>query len=247
MRRTNGVALIAGAALFGLSLSPMAVAAPKKEKKLDLFWKHPDIASHGVRSVALLPAATFSHDLKAEKEIELAWVPHARGSGHRWFFSTMTKDMLRRSFGGDSVLAAVNKGVLKDVRVDSLSARALCRALRVSAVLSMRADQWEQIQMEWNQTGTPSTTVQMKAALVDSSGRLLWTASGSETGEGPLHQADSGTLGVKSSGLGLEAVTGQGGAPAFQEVLTPLFKRWIGDFPAGPAAPAPGASPGSGP
>ena len=248
MRRASGVALIAGAVLIALALSPMAVAAAKKDKKVDLFWKHPDIAHRGLRSVALLPAATFTFDLKAEKEVELAWVPFARGTGHRWFFSTMSKDMLRRAFGGDSVLTALKKGMLKDGRVDSLSAQALCRALRVSAVLGMRADHWEQIHMEWNQTGTPSTTVQMRAALVDSSGQLLWTASGSETGEGPMHQAESGTLGVKSTGQGLEPVTGQGGPPAFQEVLSRLFKRWVTDFPSGSesAAPAPAASPGGG-
>jgi len=247
MGRTNGIARIVGVALLGLML-PQGVAAAKKDKKLDLFWTHPEISSHGFRTVALLPAATFTHDLNAEKEVEFAWSPLARGTGYRWFFSSMTKDLLRRAFGGDSVLLAVRKGVLKDGRVDSLSARSLCKALRVGAVLSIRADQWEQIQMEWNQTGTPSTTVQMRAALVDSSGRLLWTASGSETGEGPMHQADSGTLGVKSSGLGLQAVTGQGGAPTFQEVLSPLFTRWINGFPAQatPAA-APTPTPGGGP
>ena len=241
--------MIAGAALL-LALSPAAAADKKgrKDTKLDLFWTHPEIAAHGLRSVALLPAATYDNDLKAEKEVEIAWGPLARSTGYRWFFSTMSKDLLRRAFGGDSMLAAVRKGVLKDGRVDSLSARALCQALRVSAVLTMRADQWEQIQMDWNQTGKPSTTVQMKAALVDSSDRLLWTASGSETGEGPMHQGDSGTLGVKSSGLGLQAVTGQGGAPSYQEVLTPLFTRWIAGFPARPepaAAPAPAPGGGS--
>jgi hypothetical protein len=246
MRRADAVARVAAAALIGLALVSWEAGAAKKEKRVDLIWSHPDMANHGVRSIALLPAATVNHDLRAEKEVEIAWSPQARGSGHRWFFSTMSKDLLRRAFNGDSAMAAVHKGILKDGRVDSLSAQALCRALRVSAVLSIRADQWDQIQMEWNQTGTPSTTVQMKAALVDSSGRLLWTASGSETGEGPMHQGDSGTLGVKSSGLGLEAVTGQGGAPAFQEVLTPLFKRWLAEFPAGPDRAAPAASPAPG-
>ena len=247
MRRMNMPTLIACAALMAHTLAPAGVAAAKKEKTLDRLWTHPEIASHGMRSVALLPAATFDHNLAAEKEVELSWGPIARGTGYRWFYSTMTKDLLRRAFGGDSVLAAVRKGMLKDGRVDSLSARALCQALRVSAVLSIRADQWEQLQMEWNQTGRPSTTVQLKAALVDSSGRLLWTASGSETAEGPMHQADSGMLGVKSSGLGLQAVTGQGGAPSFQEALTPLFTRWIANFPSKPApAPAPAPAPGGG-
>jgi hypothetical protein len=150
----------------------------------------------------------------------------------------MSKDLLRRAFGSDSILTVVRKTVLKDGRLDSLTARALCTALHTSAVLTIRADQWAQIEMEWNQTGKPSTTVGLKAALMDSTGRLLWTAAGSETGEGPMHNADSGTLGVKSSGLGTEPVTGQGGAPAFQEVLSPIFTRWIANFPAPPAAPA---------
>lgn len=245
MRRTSGIVTIACAALLGLALPTPGAAADKQGRKLDLFWTHPDIANLGLRSVALLPTATFDGNLKAEKEVELAWGPLSRGTGYRWFYSTMSKDLLRRAFGGDSMLTAVRKTLLKDGRVDSLTARALCQALRVSAVLTMRADQWEQLQMEWNQTGKPLTTVQMKAALVDSSGRLLWTASGSETGEGPMHQADSGTLGVKSSGLGTEAVTGQGGAPSFQEVLTPLFTRWISSFPA-KAAPAPAPVPAGG-
>ncbi len=246
MRRTNGVLTVAFATLVGLSLPIDGATAERQGKRLDLFWTHPDIANLGLRSVALLPTATYDGNLKTEKEVELAWGPLSRATGYRWFYSTMSKDLLRRAFGGDSVLTAVRKTLLKDGRVDSLSARALCQALRVSAILVMRADQWEQIQMEFNQTGKPLTTVQMKAALVDSSGRLLWTASGSETGEGPMHQADSGTLGVKSSGLGTEAVTGQGGAPSFQEVLTPLFTRWIAAFPAKPAPVPVPAPPGGG-
>ncbi len=244
MGRTIGIALIAGVTL----LAPPA-DADRKDKQLDLFWSHAEIAHIPLRSVALLPAATFNNDYKAEKEIEVAWGPVGRSTGHRWFFSTMAKDLLRRAFGGDSILTATRQQVLKTARVDSLTARALCQALRVSAVLAIRADQWEQVQMEWNQTGKPSTTVHMRAALMDSTGRLLWTASGSETGEGPLHQGDSGTLGVKGSGLGLEAVTGQSGAPSFQEVLGPLFTRWLASVPsaARPSpAPAAPAAPGGG-
>jgi hypothetical protein len=203
-----------------------------------------------VRSIALLPAVTYDGNLNAEREIDQAWGPTARVSGHRWYYSTTSKDLLRR-FGGDSVLAALRKVVLKEARIDSLSARRLCTALRTSAVLTIRVDLWDQIEMEFNQTGKPSTTVQLKAALVDSSGQLLWTASGTETAEGPMHQADSGTLGVKSSGLGTQPVTGQGGAPTFQEALTPLFARWAGSFPTRPTTPAPASpsapAPGGGP
>jgi hypothetical protein len=235
--------IMAPACAVILLLPLPAPGADKKDKKLDLVWSHPEIASIPLRSVALLPAVTYDGDYRAEKEIEQAWGPTARATGHRWYYSTMSKDLLRRAFGGDSVLAALRKTVLKDARIDSLSARALCTALRTSAVLTMRADQWSQVEMEFNQTGKPSTTVQIRAALVDSLGRLLWSASGSETAEGPMHQADSGTLGVKSSGLGTQQVTGQGGAPTWQEALTPLFARWTTSFPTKPApaaAPAPG-------
>lgn len=255
MPRTTTIAALACAALLGLALLTAGAGAAgegdKRARKLDTFWTHPDIASVNLRSIALLPGASYDVNLSTEKELETAWAPASRPTGYRWYYSTMAKDLLRRAFGGDSVLKALRVALLKEPRVDSLSAQKLCRALRTSAVLSMRADIWEQAQMEWNQTGKPWTRVSLKAALVDSSGRLLWSASGSETGEGPLHSADSGTLGVKSSGLNLQPVTGQGGAPSFQEVLTRLFARWIEYFPdrAAPAvspAPAPAPAPDGG-
>src|SRR5262245_10703345 len=197
MTRWNAIAGPVCAVLLGLAL----VVAPggaadkdKKEKKLDVFWTRPDIASYPLRSVALLPAATYDNNLKAEKEIEIAWGPISRPAGYRWFYSTTAKDLVRRAFAGDSMLTAVRTQLLKDARVDSLTAQKLCNALHTSAVLAVRADQWESVEMEWNQTGKPWTRVDLKAALVDSSGRLLWTASGSETAEGPMHNADSGTL-----------------------------------------------------
>jgi len=243
-RGAIGFTIMACMLLLGFSLG--ATADDKKGKKLDQFWTSPEAAHIRLRSVALLPPSTYDNDFKAEKEIELAWGPPARTTPYRWLFATMSKDLLRRAFGGDSILTVVRKSLLKDGRVDSLTARALCTALHVSAVLTIRADQWSQIEMEWNQTGKPLTTVGLKAALVDSLGRQLWTAAGTETGEGPMHNADAGTLGVKSSGLGTEAVTGQGGAPAFQEVLSPILTRWIANFPAPPAPAPPPATPAPG-
>jgi hypothetical protein len=215
----------------------------KQAKKLDSFWTHPDMANIPLRGIALLPTASYDNNLKTEKDVETTWGPASRSLGYRWYYSTLTKDLLRKSFGGDSVLVAVRNALLKQGRVDSLSARSLCQALRVSAVLSMRADLWEQTQVEWNQSGKPWTRVSLKSALIDSTGRLLWTASGSETVEGPQHNGESGTLGVKSSGLNLQQVSGDTGAPAFEEVLTRLFARWITNFP---AKAAPAAAPASG-
>jgi len=225
-----------------------AADAPEGGKKLDTFWTNPAMDSLTLRSVALLPGVSFDNEPTIEKELETAWAPVSKATGFRWYYSTLAKDLLRSAFGGDSVLKAIRAGLLKDARVDSLSAQRLCGALRTSAVLTLRADIWERTQIEWNQTGKPWTRVAVKAALVDSSGRLLWTASGNETMEGPLHQADDGTLGVKSSGLNLQAVTGGAGAPAFSEVLAKLFTRWVANFPgrrAPAAAPAPASGGGS--
>ena len=125
--------------------------------------------------------------------------------------------------------------VLKSPRVDSLDAPRLARATRASALLSVRIDQFEKRELEFNQSGHAATTVQLRAALVDSSGRLLWSASGSETMEGPYQEAATGSLGVKASGLNTTPVT-QGGAPSYNEVLAKLLGRWAEQFPARAAA-----------
>lgn len=231
-----------------MAFASVASAAPQPDrtpKKLDLIWTHPEIATIGIRSIALLPAATYTNELRTEKDIEMGWGQAFRSTGYRWYSSTLTKELLKQAFGGDSVITALRAQLLKEPRVDSLAAQRLCRALHTSAVMSVRADLWEKTEMEWNQTGKPWTTVQLKAALVDSTGRLLWSASGSETAEGPLHSAENNTLGVKSSGLNLQPVTAQAGAPSFQEVLALLLGRWVERFPAR-SAPAPVPAAGGG-
>jgi hypothetical protein len=62
-----------------------------------------------------------------------------------------------------------------------------------------------------------------------------------------MHEADAGTLGVKNSGLTQQPLTGEGGAPPFQEVLAKLFTRWVDAFPAKRAAAPPPPALGSGP
>jgi hypothetical protein len=83
------------------------------------------------------------------------------------------------------------------------------------------------------------TAVQLKAALVDSSGTLLWSASGSETGEGPYHDPSTNPVGMSSSSLENTPITGQGGPPAFADVLNPLLRRWTPQFPQPAAAGEP--------
>ena len=233
---------LAIAALVIAALAAPAGTAEKKGKKLDAIWVHPGIAGFNIQSIAMLPPASFDRNLQSEKLADGTWGAALRGTGYRWIGSTSAREQFARQPGGDSLLQLARTRLLDQPRVDSLLAPALCQRLRTDAVLTLRIDRWEKLEMEFNQAGRPSTSVQLKAALVDSSGALLWTASGSETAEGPYHDPTAGVLGVKSSGLGTSPVTGQGGAPSFNEVVLTLITRWVPQFPAR-AAPAPAAAP----
>jgi hypothetical protein len=218
------VALLAGPA-------PQAAAAPKEKGKKDLVWVHPAFDSLSIVSIAMLPSAAFDNDLADEKIVDLVVAQGLNPLGYRWISTSVSRDLLRRSFGGDSVLKALDRMLLDRGRIDSLVAPLLAGALRTKAMLSVRIELFEQVTMEWNQAGKPSTTVQLRAALVDSMGRLLWTASGSETADGPYHDPLAGTLGVKGSGLGSTPMTNQGGPPSFEEVLSRLVARWVAKLP----------------
>jgi hypothetical protein len=111
--------------------------------------------------------------------------------------------------------------------------------LRCDAVLTLRIEQFDRHELEWSVAGKPYTTVRIRAAVVDSLGRLLWTASGSETGEGPYYDPAANPTGVSDSGLERKPVSAQGGPPSYREVLTTLFTRWAQQFPARPTPQAP--------
>ncbi len=224
-------------ALLVAAFGATAFAADRGARKLDVFWESPELASLDLRAIALLPVATFDGNLEARRLTEDAVGKALRGSGHRWLSPLVTREMLRQA-GGDSLLKAVNTQVVNAVRVDSLDAAALCRLTRARALLTVRVDQFEKREMEFNQSGKPVTTVNLRAALVDSTGRLLWTASGAENSEGPYHDANSGAIGVRASGLNNAPLTNQAGAPGYPETLGKLLGRWAQVFPRRGPAPA---------
>jgi len=153
---------------------------------------------------------------------------------------------LQRANGTDSLVKALKAELLKIGRVDSLEAKTLCAWLHTSAVLSLRVDQWERQQVEWNQTGKPFTQVELRAALVNSGGRLLWSAAGSNKGEGSYNDPNNaGVAGVTVSGLDTKPITAQVGAPPFPEVVLPLLTRWAEAFPV-KRAPADSSAGGGG-
>lgn len=234
-RATRLLSAILG--LLALAALP-AAAAEKKGRKLDVIWVHPRIDSFAIRGIAMLQPASFDRSLEAEKLADQRWGAALRPTGYRWIGAQASRALLARTPEGDSLLALARARLLEQPRLDSLLAPELARRLRADAVLTLRIDRWEKLEMEFNQAGKPSTSIQLKAALVDSSGTLLWSAAGSETAEGPYHDPSSAVVGIKSSGLGTTPVTGQGGAPSFLEVLNTLFARWVERFPRPGAAPA---------
>jgi hypothetical protein len=233
-------------ALVLLAFAASPVSAAKGPKTAAVFKTAPDFASHEVKSIAVLPVATFDRNTKAAGMIAAYWGPDLRSTGYRWISTQTTRDMIASAFG-DSMLEAIRVGLLKDIRLDSLLAPALCAKLRVNALLCARLDQWEQRELLWSQSGRPSTSVQFKAALVDSAGALLWSGADAETAEGLYHDPGTNPLGVSSSGLDQQPIKGEGGPPSFEDVLHRIFQRWVGQFPrpvtvavpATPAAPSP--------
>jgi hypothetical protein len=230
----GAAACLVVAAVVGAVTTPAAAA--RRERGIDRIWTHPDFARSGVDRIAFVPVATYDNQLPNENLVEAVMAAALRETGYRWLSGNSTRDLLRSRTGGDSLLQAVKAGVLAGGRVDSLQAPGLCALLGCDAVLSVRVDQWEQVVPEWNQAGKPSTTVQLRAALVDSLGGLLWSASGSHTAEGPYYDPSTHPTGVRDSGLERKPVTSQAGAPTHRETLTTLIARWTPKFPLPPAA-----------
>jgi hypothetical protein len=217
-------------------LGAAAVQAAKGPRVIDQVWTHPEIARFNVRSVAMLPPANFEHNLEAEKVVQVEWGRQFAGTGYRWVSAMTARDLLRASAGGDSILKAVNHAVLADGRIDSLSAPALCARLRTDALLTVRVDQWVQVAIPPEQSGKPSTTIQLRAALVDSTGQLLWRIGGSETTEGvyvePIESVTEASGSAVTRSTGLHGSTAPGAPPAYVDVLDLLLARWARLFPA---------------
>jgi len=196
----------------------------------DLVWVAPDLAQYPVGSIALLPVVMFNDNAEQRRMIESAVGQALKPSGHRWVSPFIVRDNLTRA-GGDSLVKAFTAQLLTAPRLDSLQAPFYSRTLRARALLTVRADQMERLELEPNQSGRPSTTVQLRAALVDSTGRLLWSVSSNETLEGQRQEAGGNIIGVKASGLNNTAVGLSTTAPPYPEVLSKIAQRWALVFP----------------
>jgi len=225
-----GFALAAVLLAGGIS-APEAAPKPKRERQIDRIVVHPNLRSIRLTAVAMLPAASFEGVEPAERHAEAELMRSIRDAGYRWITAPTTRDMLRRS-GGDSLLKATREAILSRDRIDSTRVPGLCGRLRVNGLLIVRIDRAEQISIQSDQSGRPSTTIQLRAALVDSLGALVWSASGAEYVEGLEMQANaSGALGSGAGNLAPSATQARNNAPDWPLALQPLLVRWTPTFP----------------
>jgi hypothetical protein len=226
MRTARLVPLLSASLLLAL----LATAAAKKDSTADRAWTAPDLDHYPVTSIAMLPPATYDGNVEVRKQVETAVGQALKGSGHRWISPFLVRDYLTRN-GGDSLVKVLNDKLLKDPRLDSLDAPRMSRLLHARAVLTVRVDEMERRELEPDQTGRPTTSIQLRAALVDSTGRLLWTLYSSETMEGAQQDPGGNIIGLKTSGLNNSAVGDVSPAPTYQEVLAKMCLRWTDAFP----------------
>jgi hypothetical protein len=213
-----------------LALVVLVSSAAKKESPGARSWTAPDIGQYPVASIAMLPPATYDGSVEARKQVEQAVGQALKGSGHRWVSPFLVRDVLVKN-GGDSLVKAINDQLLNDPRLDSLDAPRLSRLFRARALLTVRVDEMQRRELEANQSGRPSTSIRLRGALVDSTGRLLWTMDSSETVEGAQQDPSANIIGMKTSGLNTTVVGGISPAPTVQEVLTKMGLRWTEAFP----------------
>jgi hypothetical protein len=228
-----GRALALGAALLVLS---SAGGKDARRPAGDLIFRHPQFAQLAPASIALLPAASFDGNSERERLLTVAWAANLGGGGYRWMSASTSRAILSSDSTGQALMAAARAAVLQKARLDSTIAQRMCRKLRVQAVLGVRLDDWESQSIDPQQSGKPFSRAWVRTALIDSTGRLLWSAEGSETVEGTEHQA------LSDGGIGAGAprsdfATGEGAAPKADDVFQRIASRWAAAFPPRPAAP----------
>jgi hypothetical protein len=228
-----------GLLVVALTLSPGFVLAKGDARKVDLIWVAPDYGTTGPRSIAFMPPVSWNNDLPSEHATEDAAAAALRSLPYRWLSPSTVLSLLEARPVADSIWKAQRAVLVRNARIDSLAAPVLCAALRTRALLCFRVDQLERHDLAWDESGSPTTAVQVHAALIDSTGRMLWTASGSEVGSGASQDGASGMTRVDASGLNNSPSTGTGKSPEPRDVLAKLFVRWAERFPAPPAAGAP--------
>lgn len=228
--RCRGLSRGLAVLLLLVACTPTAHAA-KRDREIDHIDTNPNLPSIRLTAVAMLPAASYDNVGPAERHAEGELMKAIRGSGYRWITAPTTRDRLRDS-GGDSLLKVVRERVLKSDTLGAALASDLCARLRVNGLITVLVERASQISIQSDQSGKPSTSVQVRAVLMDSLGTRVWRASGSEVLEGPEAQAQAaGGAGGESRGLTPTSTQPRDNAPEWPLAYQPLFLRWAPTFP----------------
>ncbi len=188
MRRTRAfVCACAGLLLLlpGAHLGAKDAAAQGKGDRpvvrIDKSWAAPGLRADRLFSVAVLPVCRLAGDFETGHQIAAAWLRHNPHVGAiRLDDGECLTHLGATRRERDSILALVTKEIEKTGRPGPELARSLARRLGVTALVALRLDRWE------SRTGTRDMAyVDLSAALVDSSGNLLWHGVGSARAENP--------------------------------------------------------------
>ena len=215
-----------------LTIAVLATPAysARQTHPVDQIWTRSNLSTIRIESVAMLPALSYDGVGPAERHAEGELMKIIRDAGFRWVTAPTAREMLRR-VSNDSVIPALKAQLLENARVDSAKTAAVCAYLRVNGLITVRVDRAEQISIQTDQSGKPSTTVYVHAAMVDSLGRLIWTASGTNTLEGPYLSAAPTGSNVMTTQLGNTPTQTKINAPDWPDAFDPLFTRWRPSFP----------------
>lgn len=188
----------------------------------DRSWIHPEFNRFVLPRIALLPAVPVEGGLDVCPFVEKRWLSATSGPRMRWMPSVESRERLKQG-GSDSLLRRLALDVLRNGRVDSTTAPLVARALGVRGLLCVRIDLWrrENAKVE----GRTRAVVGLTSALVDSTGTLLWSASG---------------RGVYEAASVSEFTDEFGQAPAdYDSALIGLVARWGTTVSSAPASHGP--------
>lgn len=218
--------------LLLLSLAPAVHAAPAPR---DTVWTCQDLASRPIREIASLPVVNVVDDGRGPAFVEDRLGPHFCERTHQsWLMPDAARRKLQRQTRRPySQLDSLARQIWIDVLVDSLTARDVARQLQVQSVLCIRIDRWERLEV-WD-SRRMRAFVAMRAALVDSGGAVLWTASGENSAptslgfQTELAESRSPTW-FQDWGVPL-ATADRRRAPDFDKAVSGLLERWVKRFP----------------
>ena len=210
----------------------------------DRVWLRADRAAHPVREVAVLPVVNVIDDGRPPAFVEDRVNPYfCDRLSYVWIDPPGARALLvRRTRHPYSELDSLSRQIWRWGHVDSTTASAVAHQLEVQSVLCIRIDRWERLDLR--DPHRMRAMVEMEAALVDSSGALLWTVWSDQTAPTSLEEqrdlSEAAGLGgapavvvgpTRSSEWGVPALNSyRRWAPDFDQCVSKIFGRWAAAF-----------------